>query len=183
MFSITRTHKIAIAALILVCLFASGVVYVFRSPTGFVAKRNSDLAQIDARDEAKYTDLSGNTIDVLEYHGGVFVVTVWASWSPFSKNDFIVLDTLKEKYGESLRVVALNRMETPDTAKAYLAYIEAPDTVEYIIDETDAFFVAHEGYAMPETFVYDQVGNVIYHTRGTLTFEEIDEVLRNTLTP
>ncbi len=53
------------------------------------------------------------------------------------------------------------------------------DGIEYIIDTTDHFFTSFDGYAMPETLIFDEVGNIEYRKRGTLNYEESEQILRN----
>jgi hypothetical protein len=66
----------------------------------------------------------------------------------------------------------VNRKESNETARAYLDAIGRQDGIEYIIDTTDFLFSTLDGYAMPETLLFDSVGNVYFHKRGTLTYDE-----------
>jgi thiol-disulfide isomerase/thioredoxin len=116
--------------------------------------------------------LEGDEIELTRYEGNLLIVNVWASWSPYTKADHEILGALKKHYGDTITIRAVNRKESNETARAYLDAIGRQDGIEYIIDTTDFLFSTLDGYAMPETLLFDSVGNVYFHKRGTLTYDE-----------
>jgi thiol-disulfide isomerase/thioredoxin len=151
--------------------------YIFLSPTGLRAKQHADLRKVEEGDQVAYTDLDGTPRDLEDFHGKPLIVNVWASWTPFTKGDHQVLREIKNEYGEKITILALDRMETKETAEAYLNSIGKEEGLIYIIDTTDHFFRSLEGYAMPETIVFDVVGNEVFRKRGALNPEELESVL------
>ncbi len=180
--SISRKSKIV--ALVLVLLFLLLAVYVFyeyKSPKGFFAKRNADIQKTISNDDAHFTSLSGTEISIDSYVGKPLVVNIWASWSPFSKSDFEILDEVKKQFGDAVQIIAINRMETKETALAYIGYISAPESIDYIVDGNDHYYKSIEGYAMPETILYDSVGNEFFRKRGSLSKDEFLTAVKDLL--
>ncbi len=166
-----------------IILFAALLVvyYAYLSPTGWKAQQNATLSKIDVGDNAEYTTLDGEVVDLGDLDGKILIINVWASWSPYTPEEHRILEDLGKTYGDRLRIVALDRMEDPSTANAYLNEVGKREGIEYVLDAHDDFFKTVGGYAMPETILFDRVGNVHFHKRGTLNIEEmsikIDELL------
>jgi thiol-disulfide isomerase/thioredoxin len=171
-----------IGATVLMVFLVAAVVYVYLSPTGWKAREDALLNQVDSDQGAAYRTLDGESIDLSEYKGKLLIVNVWASWSPYTAADHTVLQTLKEYYGEDITIRALNRKESKETAVAYLDTIGMKPGIEYILDTTDHFYTSFDGYAMPETIVFDTIGNVLFHEYGTLSYDamiaQIDQILK-----
>jgi thiol-disulfide isomerase/thioredoxin len=168
--------KKATVWLILFAVITIGVLFVvylyYLSPTGPKARESSDLGIGVGGDEVRYVNLSGETIELEEFSSQILIINFWASWSPFTNADHTTLHELKNTYGESITIRALNRMESRETGEAYLEAIGKKDGIEYIVDTTDHFYKAHGGYAMPETLVFDRKGTLVEHIRGTLRADE-----------
>ncbi len=178
-----RTYIVIGISIFLFCLIVFGVYYAYTSPVGLKARLNSDIRALNEPEKAVYTTLQGEPTTIEARGDEVLVVNMWASWSPYSNGDFTVLSFIKAKYGDRVRIIALNRMETTATAQAYLASIPAHEGIEYILDSTDYFFKTTGGYAMPETFVFDAIGNVILHERGIATESELSSAIDEILNP
>ncbi len=176
---LTRHSRIVILILIsILCIAFLLTYYIYLSPTGYKARENADLTKVLKGEEASYITLDGEPSDLNEFRDGVLLVNVWASWSPYTPGEHEVLTKLHSEFGDTVRIVALNRKEQKETALAYLDTIGKREGIEYIIDTTDFFFASFDGYAMPETIIFDEVGNIAYRKRGTLTYEEVSEALR-----
>lgn len=117
--------------------------------------------------ETPYSTLAGEPFSFAPFKGLIRLVTVWASWSPETAQDLPVLQTVAEQYGDVV-TIAVNRKEPKERAQAYLNTLPAYPAVHYVIDETDAFYASIDGYAMPETVLFDAAGNVVWRTRGRL---------------
>ena len=171
--SMQKSYVVAIVIIILLIAISGVVFYAYTSPTGFFARQNTDFHTAIQETTATYTDLNGIPVNLEQFEGTTLVVNMWASWSPFSQSDFQVLSKLKETYGDSIHIVGMNRMESKEIARAYLDYIGTPVGIQFVLDETDYFFKNFDGYAMPETVVFNTIGNSTYHMRGSLNYEEI----------
>lgn len=168
-----RTSLFSIFAFVAGALICGGIYSIYLSPSGWKARQNAVLSQITSEDVISYTSLDGTEVDFSKFDGDVLVVNVWASWSPYTKADHTVLRALKERFGERITIRALNRMEPQATAEAYLQSIGKEPGIEYGIDTTDHLYDSLGGFAMPETIVFDSIGNVVFHKRGVLQETEI----------
>ncbi len=166
---------------IIIALLIISVYFVYLSPHGWMAKSVSDIQDVVSEEKAYYTTLSGEEVELTDYESDVLVVNVWASWSPYTKADHELLSKLKSKYNETITIRAVNRKESKETAIAYLDTIGTYEGIEYVIDTTDFLFNTLEGYAMPETFLFDSVGNVRFHKRGVLSYDEITNEIETLL--
>jgi thiol-disulfide isomerase/thioredoxin len=129
-----------------------------------------------------YLDLLGNEVSLNQYLGKILVVVSWASWSPFSQADLLMLKELSVNYHEEKVIfMAINRKETKEQATRYLNSIPALDGLVIILDPRDHFYSAIAGYAMPEAVIYNKRGEVAEHYRGNAPKAEIENTLNNLL--
>jgi thiol-disulfide isomerase/thioredoxin len=134
-------------------------------------------------EQSPYTDLAGNPVVLSNYVGSVLVVNVWASWSPFSKNDLAVLSRLADRYAaDPVHFLAINRAENPLTAERFLKVVNATSDLLLVLDPDDRYYKSIGGYSMPETVLYDSEGEEVLHLHGALTeevlTEHLDEILQ-----
>lgn len=111
------------------------------------------------------------------------VVTSWASWCPQCTEGIVSLGEIAESYKDrDVVVLAVNRSEDKYTAERYLSTVTLPSSVQIVLDPSDHYFSASEGYAMPETILYNEDGEVVLHQRGNVNAGEIqgaiDELLQ-----
>jgi thiol-disulfide isomerase/thioredoxin len=172
--------RVYIVGIIVICatlILSVVVAYEYLSPKGYFGMQRNDLRKTEQGENVHYTTLQGEPISLHSFEGAVLVINIWASWSPFSKDDFAILSTVQKKYGDNIHVLAINRMEPKETAQAYISAIQAPQNLDFILDNTDHFFKTIDGFAMPETIVYDALGNELFHKRGVLDLAELEAVL------
>lgn len=173
---------IVIGVMTVLLLILSVFVYVvYLSPTGLKARENSDLGRNVDAPRAHYLSLEGTEIFMDEFQGEILIVNLWASWSPFTQGDHAVLGEMKAIFGDRITVRAVNRMESRETALAYLDAIGRVVGLEYVLDTTDFLYLERGGYAMPETILFDAVGNEVERIRGTLDRASIEESIKSKL--
>lgn len=176
--TLTRRTRIVLGALMLVLICVSVLVYVvYLSPTGIQARLHSDLGESVGDSVGHFVTLDGVEVDMDEYDGDLLIVNFWASWSPFTEADHRVLASVKTTFGERITIRAVNRKEDAATGNAYLDVIGKQNGIEYITDTTDLLYGERGGYAMPETVIFDTVGNEIHRVRGTVS----EDALRQTI--
>lgn len=178
----TRRSYIAVT-IVLVCFFVVifFVYNAYTSPTGIKARLTSDIHTLNTEEQTPYTNLDGTVTELAVSGEEILIVNVWATWSPYTGADFTILKQFKETFGDTVRIIALNRMEPKETVQAYLETIEQPTGIEFLLDQDDYFFKTVGGYAMPETIVFDSIGNIIFHKRGTLQKDELETTVREIL--
>ncbi len=129
-----------------------------------------------------FTNITGEPLDLSSNVGEILIVNIWASWSPDSATELPALSLLSQKYtDQGVRVVAMNRGEPAQTAERFLNRIGATEGVTLAFDPDDNFYDSVSGYAMPETLVYDQAGELLYHHRGVVSVELIEQNIKQIL--
>ena len=129
-----------------------------------------------------FTDINGHEVSLDKYLGKVLVVNSWASWSPDSAKELPMLSEVARDYDpKGVKVLAINRAETAATAKRFMRHVNAIDKVELLLDPSDHYYSTIGGYAMPETVIYDEKGDIIVHHRGLLTKDKLIEYLNGYL--
>ena len=167
-------------------IIALGVLYIFffQDQSEVQQRQNTPAAQalLPPEDVQSFTDLAGQPFSVSESFGSVMVVMTWASWCPLCAADFAPYGDIATEYKDrGVVFYALNRGEDPYSAERFLATIDEPTSVRYILDPSDYFFAQSEGYAMPETIVYNKEGGVVLRQHGSLRPDELRTVLNNIL--
>jgi thiol-disulfide isomerase/thioredoxin len=154
---------IAVAVLVL-GLAGTGVYFFMQKTSDESITRESGLV---------LTDYEGKKVKLSEFKQKAVVVHSWASWCPYCADELRHLSEIKEIYGDSVAVVAINRAEPLSVAKDFSDSLGLPAGISYLIDPDDAFYKQIGGYAMPETIIIDERGDTAYHQRGPITFKEI----------
>lgn len=127
---------------------------------------------------AQYTDISGNPVNLDKYLGQNLIVHSWASWCPQCVDQLKMFSSVISTL-ENTKLIAINRGEDRVTAEGFLNHYELWSDVELIIDPTDHFYKTIEGYAMPETVIFDKNGSIVAHFRGVVSETDIKTALAN----
>ncbi|HEU4677552.1 MAG TPA: TlpA disulfide reductase family protein [Candidatus Paceibacterota bacterium] len=168
-----RGHVGFIAAIVATVAVLGFLTYSFVAPSGMFSGLQNDLKALDEGDGGTYTDLDGNPVPLSRFKGKPLIVNLWASWMPFSKDELSLMSALASERGESVAVVAVNRMEDPATVRSYLATFGLGQGITVLLDPADSFYKKVGGYAMPETLFYAKDGTLVEHKRGVLTEAEL----------
>lgn len=172
MTGLSRSTIVTLICIVSVLCVLGYFTYERISPQGRFADLQNDLKEIQP-DQPFYTDLNGNVVDLITFKGKPLIINSWATWMPFSKDELLLLASLKEKYGETVQIIAINRMEPIERIQSYKNSFSLPDNILFLADPLDHFYKAVGGYAMPETIYYASDGTIVRHTRGTLNKDEL----------
>ncbi len=158
-----------LCAMVLACLCAVAIMLLlFRVPSAERATTfNSEYTLV-------LSDYAGNQVHLYDYRRKILIAYAWASWCPYCGTEIQGLSKFKQTYGDSIQVVAVNRGESLQVAKAYTDHLGDTAGVTFLLDPEDAFFKQIGGYAMPEMVFIDSAGTIIYHQRGPIKMEDVD---------
>jgi len=171
---------VCLAGIVLIGSVITGVV-VYKSKTAVVETTREIFAT--SADTITYTDIEGRELALEDYLGKVLVVVSWASWSPFSATDLANLDTLAAEISSpDVVFIAMNRKETKEQAARYLATERDYQNLILVIDTEDKFYSAVSGYAMPESLVFNQKGEIVLHDRGVTNINAVRDAITMALT-
>tara|TARA_B100000508_G_scaffold37715_2_gene29508 strand:- start:3896 stop:4441 length:546 start_codon:yes stop_codon:yes gene_type:complete len=178
--SLSRSSFATLTALIFILLIVGWFTYnkaIERQIASTPAYR-----ALSATTTGSYTDLEGKSVVLTDYVGQVMLVHAWASWCPSCAKELQQLSQIAESYEQdSVVVIAINRAEDRYSAERFLKAHNLDLKVQLILDPDDSFFKSIGGYAMPETIIYNQKGEIVKHIRGDLNQEAVRGTIEETL--
>jgi len=180
-----RERSVTLGIMLLVICIAGSYMWHLQRVENELARQNTPAMQAFSSNEstADYTDLRGNPVSLEDYVGRVLIATSWASWSPQSKTSLQILSKVASSYSEeAVKIIAINRAEPKQTAEAYLNTIGSPGGVMLVLDPADRYYTSISGYAMPETVIYNQAGEIEHRIRGDLSQASIEARVTELLT-
>lgn len=123
----------------------------------------TSAAPLRAADEGEaLPGLDGGRLSVSDLSEGQFIIVVWASWSPRSRNIGARVGAVAERWGERARVVTVNFQESREKAREFARKqgLRAP-----VFLDTDATFARRYAVtSLPFLLVLDD-GKVAYSGR------------------
>ena len=115
--------------------------------------------------------VSSGTADLT---GEISLLNVWATWCPPCIQEHPLLVDLAKK--EDVNIVGLNYKDNEEEALAWLEDLGNPyDTV--LFDENGMAGIDLGVYGVPETFIINKSGIVIYKHIGPLTENDINNII------
>ena len=105
---------------------------------------------------------------------GVKLVNIWASWCGPCRVEHPQIEALA---AEGITIHGINYKDTPVNAERFLAELGDPYSL-IGADESGRIGIEWGVYGVPETFVIDGNGNVIYKHIGPVMPEHIEEKIR-----
>lgn len=129
-----------------------------------------------------YTNLAGEAITLDAYLGRVLVVLSWASWCPSCAEGLARVRDITATYpSDQVTYLAINRAEPKETAERYINVMQIATDEQIILDPTDRYYQAIDGYAMPELVVYTAAGDIHQRLRGRITDAQLRTAIDSAL--
>jgi thiol-disulfide isomerase/thioredoxin len=166
-----RPWYAVLAAVVLVGVVAGASQLFFRVPQEASDNFNKEFSLV-------LKDYEDKEVHLYEFRRELLVAYVWASWCTYCADEMKRLAQIKDKYGDKIKIVAVNRAEPYVTAKAFTEPLGLGDRMELLLDSDDSFFKSIGGYAMPETVFIDESGAIVYHQRGPLDAALLEERMK-----
>ena len=139
-----------------------------RLPSTFIEKAAPDFALPTLADPS-------TTLTAADLKGdGPVVLNFWASWCAPCRIEHPELVTLA---GEGVRVIGINFRNEPEKAQAFLDSLGNPFEVVGV-DENGRAGIEYGVIALPETFVLDGNGTIVYMHVGPINPGELDGKIR-----
>lgn len=175
---ITQAKLISLAlGAVLLCVLII-TVYVVVKNNQAVKSETRQIFAGSTSTSPTYTDIQGNKLSLEEWLGNPIVVVSWASWSPFSADNLTTLNDLAGEFkSQPVKFMAINRKESNNQALRYLSTLQPLPNITIVIDTEDLFYTKINGYAMPETLIFDAKGDIILHERGQVSIDDIRQTL------
>lgn len=153
-----------------------GVIIAVLVILGWVALRE-DRANEGAGEggvsDLVFKDYAGGEVGLADLNDRPLVVNAWASWCPFCREELKDFAEVQKEIGDEVLIVAVNRSESPSTARKYSDDLGVTDGLLMLLDESDSLYRTIGGFAMPETIFINRDGEVVFHKRGQMSAEEL----------
>ena len=110
-----------------------------------------------------------------DFKGAVSVLNVWASWCIPCRDEAPVLIRLAED--KRIRVIGLNYKDQAENARRFIGRYGNP----YVANGADVSGragIEWGVYGVPESFVIDRTGTIVYKLVGPLTPENLETVVK-----
>ncbi len=118
-------------------------------------------------------DSDGNTVSLADFKGKNIIVNSWAVWCPFCVKELKEFAKLQQEFSEEITIIAIDRAESLEKTKSYTDDLGVTDDLVFLLDPGDSFYRSLGGFSMPETLFVDGEGNILFHKRGPMTFDEM----------
>lgn len=175
----SRSSIITLAIILIVLIIAAWFTFYHSdfNQKKVLEKSDANTALSPKNSTESFTDLTGQTISLEQYLGTPIVAHSWASWCPQCADQLALFSDIQSSLKREVVFLAVNRSENQLTAQRYLNVNSISDNINLVLDPSDNFYSSIGGYAMPETVVYDQNGEVAAHYRGEVKREKLIELL------
>jgi thiol-disulfide isomerase/thioredoxin len=178
-----RKNVLVVVGIVLVVVAVAFLTYFIRMNAVKEAQNEANKTLFSKDENAQFLDAQNNPIELDAFTDSILVVNVWASWSPYTEVEFPILNEIAGNYKDrGVKVLGMNRKESSVQIERYLASIPRYENIEQIIDVNDFFYAGIDGYAMPETIIYNRDGKIIQHIRGVVVKSELENILNTIIT-
>jgi cytochrome c biogenesis protein CcmG, thiol:disulfide interchange protein DsbE len=113
-------------------------------------------------------------LDPANFEGRVSVVNVWASWCVPCHDEAPLLTELAKD--DRLQLIGINYKDAPDDARRFLSRYGNP-FASVGVDGNGRAAIEWGVYGVPETFIVDRNGKIIYKMVGPITPDNIGGAL------
>jgi thiol-disulfide isomerase/thioredoxin len=110
-------------------------------------------------------DLAGRPTSMADYHGKVVIVSFWATWCEFCREQMLAMRRLRDQLaGEPFEIVAVNYGESPAKVREYVRSLSVDFPV--ILDPSQEGARAWRVRVLPVSFVVAADGRPRYTVLG-----------------
>lgn len=144
-------------------------------------QQSNEVTLIDAVDFTVY-DAQGNEVKLSDFKGKPIILTFWAEWCPYCKQQMPLLQEYYDEYGEEIQFLEIwSKDESRSTMEDAIAYIEENGYTfpAYYDDDLEAS-IAYSAYALPLTYYINEDFQLVAKTSGALndpTLKSVVEML------
>ena len=154
-------------------LLLAGAVWISAAPA--FAQSPGEVGSAIAWRDVQLID--GRTLKAADLNGSAVIVQIWASWCPFCAAQNPHVQKLHDAYSSrGLKVLAFSIDQTEQAAREYVAKHGYTFNVAMRSDEVDRWFGRNR--TLPETYVVDAKGKVVFVHRGEMFPEDIAALSR-----
>lgn len=113
-----------------------------------------------------------------DHRGKIVIINFWATWCAPCVKEIPYFDAIQQQYDNAVQVVAVHSNLVTEDVEAYLSKYDYG--IQFALDIDDVVIPLYGGSMMlPQTVIVDADGVVTYNAVGSLTLEELEQLLAN----
>ncbi len=122
-----------------------------------------------------------------DIRGKVVYINFWATWCVPCQKELPDIASLQEEYGDDLVVITVNRRESVDQARDFLANVpnlEGGEGVDFPVnglDPDDTLFREYRGLGMPMSIFIAPSGEITDRADGIISIDHMREAVERAL--
>lgn len=159
--------SIAIVFLVAVVIFVN-----------FFGKKNitTGAAEGEILSDFSITCTDGNTFRLSEQKGKVVVINLWATWCVPCVDELPNFEKISEDFSDEVSVIAIHSSPVTTNVSAWLS--DYSYTIPFAVDEDGSVSaLLNASTVLPQTIVIGKDGVVTYNRSGSLTYEELYNIV------
>jgi len=157
---------------VVVLLITGFLVYTF----GFAGNSNGVVETGKKAPNFELPGLNGETIRLSDYRGQVVLVNFWATWCKPCQVEMPEFQAIYEKYrNDGFTILGVNQAEPPELVRPYVEKGGYSGT--FALDEKGKISERYGVYGIPQSYLIDRDGKVVYMWRGIATQDSVESQL------
>ena len=163
--------SIAIVFLVAVVIFVN-----------FFGKKNitTGAAEGEILSDFSITCTDGNAFRLSEQKGKVVVINLWATWCIPCVDELPNFEKISEDFTDEVSVIAIHSEPVTTNVSAWLS--DYSYTIPFAVDEDGSVSeLLNASTVLPQTIVIGKDGVVTYNRSGSLTYEELCDIVSGAL--
>lgn len=134
----------------------------------------------DKLENFSITCLDGSDFRLSEQRGKVVVINLWATWCIPCINELPNFDRIQKEYPDEVTVIAVHSAPVTTDVKAWLS--DYSYGILFAVDEEgDTGRLLDASDVLPQTIVIDSGGNVVYNGTGSLSYDDLFNIISGTI--
>ncbi|MBX5444813.1 TlpA disulfide reductase family protein [Sphaerobacter sp.] len=157
---------------VVVLLITGFLVYTF----GFAGNSNGVVETGKKAPNFELPGLNGETIRLSDYRGQVVLVNFWATWCKPCQVEMPEFQAIYEKYrNDGFTILGVNQAEPPELVRPYVE--KGGYSWTFALDEKGKISERYGVYGIPQSYLIDRDGKVVYMWLGIATQDSVESQL------
>jgi len=157
---------------VVVLLITGFLVYTF----GFAGNSNGVVETGKKAPNFELPGLNGETIRLSDYRGQVVLVNFWATWCKPCQVEMPEFQAIYEKYrNDGFTILGVNQAEPPELVRPYVE--KGGYSWTFALDEKGKISERYGVYRIPQSYLIDRDGKVVYMWLGIATQDSVESQL------
>ena len=165
---------------VVVLLVVGGALVLQGDGRGPTAPLPDNPAGAQLLPDLVFNDYQSHPVNLSQFKTPL-IINAWASWCPFCVKELPDFGKVQQEFGEQIKVIAVNRVESLEVARKFSDQLGVTETLLMLLDPRDNFYQAIGGFSMPETIFVSRDGVIVDHKRGPMDIDEIKQRLTKIL--